>query len=86
MIFITNIVLYITGSPKKHSCDIILKQGHWLRRNYRLNFFFFFFFVRSGEHFFSGSKLLNKFGRMSSKKHFSEIILKSGNRLGEDVI
>ena len=36
------------GSPKEHSCEIILKSVHWSRRRCHLNVFLFF---SSGGHF-----------------------------------
>ena len=27
---------FVRGSPEKHFCEIILKSGHWPRRQYRL--------------------------------------------------
>ena len=43
-----------SGSPNEHSCEIILKSGHWPKRRCRLKVFFFFFFFSifsSGSHF-----------------------------------
>ena len=62
------------GSPKKHSCEITQKSGHWSTRICHLKVFFYFylwwpFSSRQNNHF-------HNFGRGSPKEHFCEIILK----------
>ena len=54
------------GSPKKHSCEIILKSGHWCR-SCHLKFFFSIF--SSGGHFVEGMAF-KCFSIFSSGGHF----------------
>ena len=43
------------GSPKKHSCEIILKSGHWSKRRCQLKVVGFFSIFSSGGHFVQGN-------------------------------
>ena len=61
------------GSPKKHSCEIISKSIHWLRRRRR----FKVLFLALAAIFSPERNGLSNFGRGSPKEHSCEIISKS---------
>ena len=66
-------------SPKEHSCIIISKSMHWLRRRSRLKVFLFLALAAKISCSTEQNDLSN-FGRQSPKEHSCEIISKSVNR------